>query len=276
MEPSKILEKNSGDVEAFYNEFSKKFIDDIVEGNERVARQLKFFGKAIPTTTQRVLIVGFGSGETAYFIANEIAPRAKIFAVDVSAECLRLARSLFPHSRIEYRNENVLTTSIEGQWEVVVLPDVYEHIPMGSRKTLHEKLDRALTDNGRILLTIPSPGKQESLRAIGSGLQIVDETVTLDDLIEMATDVGGLLTYFNMISVWETDDYIHAAIQRGAERVRSIQPPDLIPLKGWPRRTLWMRAKDFLDYRLSFAKVRYGLRRSRVTRKLHRTSNENP
>jgi len=170
----------------------------------------------------------------------------------------------------------VTTDSIDGKWDVIILPDVYEHIPKDARATLHQKIDQLLTERGRILVTVPSPGKQASLYATGEGLQIVDEIVTLEDLHVVARSVGGVLTYFNMISVWETDDYIHAAIQRGAERVRSIQPPDLIPLKGWPRRTLWMRAKDFLDYRLSFAKVRYGLRRSRVTRKLHRTSNENP
>jgi SAM-dependent methyltransferase len=259
-----------GEVESFYDDFSRKFIEDIVQRNDRVARQLIFFSNAIPSNAGRILIIGFGSGECAYFISTRIADHATITGVDISSQNLRLAQSLFPHPRIEYRKLDVITEPLEGQWDVIVLPDVYEHIPIESRAILHSKVNRGLTANGRVLLTIPSPGKQDSLRALGRGLQVIDETVTLNDLILLANDVGGSLTYFNMISVWETDDYIHAVIERGAQQVQAIREPDMIPLKGWPKRTVWTKGKGLLADRLYLSKLQQALRRRRIQSKLRR------
>ena len=47
-------------VEAFYDDFSRRFIEDIVQGNERIAQQLNFFAKAIPSDAQRILVIGSG------------------------------------------------------------------------------------------------------------------------------------------------------------------------------------------------------------------------
>ena len=259
-----------GEVESFYDDFSRRFIEDIVLANERVAQQLIFFSNAIPSSSERILIIGFGSGQVAYSLATKTANQATITALDVSAENLRLAQSLYPHPRIEYQKLDVITEAVDGEWDVIVLPDVYEHIPAQARPVLHSKLNQGLTANGRVLLTIPSPGKQDSLRTAGRGLQIIDETVTLIDLVRLADDVGGLLTYFNMISVWETDDYIHAAIERGAQHVRAIREPDMIPLKGWPRRTVWTRGREFLAHRLYLSKLQQTLRRWRIQNRLRR------
>jgi len=119
---------------------------------------------------------------------------------------------------------------------------------------------------------VPSPGKQASLYASGHGLQVVDEVVTLEDLHLVARSVGGVLTYFNMISIWDTNDYIHAVIERGAESIRSLAENDKLPIKGWGRRTIWKRGLDFLGYRLRFYRLQERWLRQRVHRKLTRAS----
>ena len=259
-------------VEDFYDNFSKRFVDDIVEGNDRVKQQLEFFARAIPRETSRVLIIGCGSGQAAHFIVTKIAPNARLLGVDISSENLRLARNVFSSPSIEYRQLDVTADSIDGKWDVIILPDVYEHIPKEARATLHQKIDQLLTERGRILVTVPSPGKQASLYATGEGLQIVDEIVTLEDLRLIARSVGGVLTYFNMISVWDTNDYIHAVVERGAEPIRSLAENDKLPIKGWEPRTIWKRGLDFLGYRLRFYRLQEHWLRQRVRRKITRAS----
>jgi hypothetical protein len=111
------------------------------------------------------------------------------------------------------------TMILKGKYQVIILPDVYEHIPKMHRETLHAKLSNLLSEDGKIVITIPSPGNQHSLYEKGPGLQIVDKIVTLEDLVKLANDVGGTLTYFNTISVWETNDYIHAMIEKDVSRL---------------------------------------------------------
>lgn len=220
-------------VETFYNNFSPTFIRDYVYGNERIDRQLEFFTKAIHPDTARILVIGCGSGQGTHFIAKWIAKKAQILALDISSENLRLARSLFSHTRIEYHQVNVVTEVIEGNWDAIVLPDVYEHIPLAARGDLHRKFNALLSPQGKILFTIPSPGKQAALYASGEGLQVVDEVVTLEDLIEVGKAVEGTLTYWSTISVWNTNDYIHAVVERGAAEIGTIAQQDYLPIKGF-------------------------------------------
>lgn len=258
----------SQSVEAFYDEFSAKFVEDIVEGNERVEQQFIFLSRAIPSSAQSVLVIGCGSGQGAHFIATNVAVNAKVLAVDISTENLRLARSVFEHPQIEYRQVDVTADPLEGEWDAIVLPDVYEHIPTRARPVLHAKFDRLLSKNGRILFTVPSPGKQASLYATGKGLQVVDEIVTLEDLNQVARDVNGVLTYFNMISVWETNDYIHAVVERGAEAVGPIDERDRLPIKGWTQRSFWKKASESLKHRSSFNKLQQNRHRKRIQKQL--------
>lgn len=239
----------SSDVESYYDRFSKRLVRDLIYGNERIQQQLEFLSRAIPADTKSVLVIGSGSGQAVHFIASKVAPNAKVLAVDISANNLELGKTLFSHQNVEYRKIDITRDEVNGQWEVIVLPDVYEHIPRPVRDKVHAALDKLLSTNGRILLTLPTPGKQRALVEGGEGLQIVDEIVTLEDLAGLAASVHATLTYFNMISVYDTNDYIHSVIERHAESIRKITKNDMVPLKGWPKRNLIRRGLSFVNGR---------------------------
>lgn len=259
-----------GEIRNFYEGFAAGFVDDYIQGNERVQQQCQFFSRIIPRTAERILVLGCGSGETAFYIASKVAPRARVMAVDISSTALRIANALFLHKRIEYRQADVTEQTLGDNWDVIILPDVYEHIPRESRKAFHSRLDRLLAKEGTLLLTVPSPSKQASLYASGKGLQLVDEIVTLGEFIELAQDVHGTLTYFNLISIWARNDYIHAAIQRGADESAPVGAADRVPIRGWPHRTVWVRGREFVLYRFRLFKLQELGRRWRVWRHLPR------
>ncbi len=222
----------SGEVERFYNEFAPRLVGDLVKGNPRVRRQFELLRSAVPPGVTHVLVIGFGSGQVAHYLA-QLATGARVRGVDVSSENVRIAKALFAHPRVSFEQLDVTRQALGGSYDLVVLPDVYEHIPVAARAVLHAELARSLNPNGRVILTLPSPGHQEALREQGHGLQVVDETVTLSDLVRLASDVGGELTYFNSISIWKTNDYLHAVIERGAGRERPLAASDRLPIKGW-------------------------------------------
>ncbi|MGH8247327.1 MAG: class I SAM-dependent methyltransferase, partial [Gammaproteobacteria bacterium] len=224
----------SENVESFYDGFSATFVGDYVRGNRRCERQHRFFSDAIPKTTTAVLVIGCGSGQGAHYIATRVAKQANVLAIDISAENLRLARALFPHPRIEYRKVDVVAEHLEGVWDIIAFPDVYEHIPRQMRTALHAKLDKLLAPRGRILLTVPTPAGQAETVASGGKLQIVDEPVTLSDLTGMAGDVHAVVSYYAQVSIWRTNDYAYAVVERGSAMCRPVASADRIALKGFP------------------------------------------
>ena len=216
----------SSPVEQFYDTFSDRLVRDYIFGNRRVLRQLGFFSRAIPSTSRRVLVVGCGTGEAAQLVAKRIAPRSQVLGIDISSANIRFARELHPHSRVRYQHADILTGEIEGTFDVALLPDVYEHISQVDRPRLHSILDRLLSANGRILLTVPSPATQICLARTG-GLQYIDEIVRAEDIFCLARDTNCQLAYLNTIAVWQTNDYVHAMICRNAGH--------LYPLDDWTR-----------------------------------------
>jgi len=260
--------KTPRSVASFYDDFSKRFVDDIVQGNERVELQLKFLLQATPAEARDVLVVGCGAGQSPLLLATKAAQSARVVAIDLSKDALNLAQRVFGHRRIEYLEADVISEPLNGKWDVIVFPDSYEHIAVRDRAALHVKLDGLLSDVGRILLTVPSPGKQRMLKESGQGLQIIDEVVSLEDLRELARSVKGTLTYFNMISVWQTNDYVHAVVERGADRPGEITQFNMVPIKGCSKRNLWIRGRDFLRYRLRIGVIEEAWKRRRLMKRL--------
>jgi 2-polyprenyl-3-methyl-5-hydroxy-6-metoxy-1,4-benzoquinol methylase len=258
------------EIRGFYEGFAVKFLEDYVHGNERVKKQCQFFSMVVPRESRKILILGCGSGEAAFHIATKVARQARILAVDISAAALEIATKLFSHERIEYRQGDAIEHAPSGEWDCVILPDVYEHVPKERRGALHAQLNSLMSKEGAVLLTVPSPAKQASLRASGTGLQPIDEIVTLEDLLELATDVHAVVTYFNVISVWERNDYIHAVIQRGGNQTGPIGLVDSVPLRGWPYRGIYVRGREFALYRLRLLKLQELGRLWKVRRRLRR------
>ncbi len=225
-------------VKDYYDDFAGHLLRDYIRGNARLTAQHDFCRDALSPRTGSVLIMGCGSGESSYYIAQKLAPKADIWAVDISPENIRMAQALFPHPRITYRVMDITQTSPGQQFDAVLLPDVYEHIPRAQRNILHQALHRLLNPRGQVLITIPSQSHQENLMAAGKGLQVVDEVVSLQDLQVLADDIQGHLSYYNIVNVFRSGDYVHAVVAAGPEAEYRLCDTDRTALRraNRPRR----------------------------------------
>ncbi|MDH5234587.1 MAG: class I SAM-dependent methyltransferase [Gemmatimonadota bacterium] len=244
----------SVEVTAYYDERSRGWAKQFASGNRRIDRQRALVSAAMRRDARQVLIIGCGIGDLAHHIATRVARSAHVRATDISSVAVAIARRLHAHRRVEYQVLDVVTGEVEGQYDVIILPDTYEHIPASLRPTVHERLSRAMAPQSMCILTLPSPGHQRHLERQGEGLQVVDEIVTLDDVQALAKDVGGEVSYFNMVHVWRANDYIHAVIERGAAAEAPLARADRTPLKRapdavWRRRLLRATGIRFLTGR---------------------------
>ena len=260
-------ENMTSKVKEYYDAFGKTFIRDLIRENPRVKAVHRLFREAIPVQTKSILVVGCGSGRDAWELVERVAPQAEVLAVDISGNNIRIAETLFYHPRVTYKMVDILEDDIEGWWQYIVLPDVYEHIPKDRRSDLHQRLKQHLTHDGRIIMTCPTPWHQQMLREQGKGLQIIDEDVTMEDVQSFAKDIGGFVGLYRAMSIWNSNDYFHAIIERKSG-LYPIDNSNFVAIKGNPPKSLWLRFwVAFRDGSKLRTLLRF-MRRRRIEKKL--------
>jgi cyclopropane fatty-acyl-phospholipid synthase-like methyltransferase len=126
------------------------------------------------------------------------------------------------------------TITVGGTFDAIVMMDVYEHIPRSRVRVFHDVLAGMLTPGGSVLLTTPSPLHQARLAATNpEALQIVDETIGVEEIAELARAIGGTVTSFNYKAVWRSNDYVHTVIERAPRHEKLAD-----------KRTVWRKLLD--------------------------------
>jgi SAM-dependent methyltransferase len=75
----------------------------------------------------------------------------KLLGIDYSETAISLARMLNPHMRFEHRD--LLAAPIPGEYDVVTLLEVIEHLPPDSLPNFLEAVNGLLRPGGRLILT---------------------------------------------------------------------------------------------------------------------------
>jgi hypothetical protein len=180
----------------------------------------------------------------------------RVHALDISPATIAAARRLFGEDgRVTFEVSEMEEVPRFAPYDIIILLDVYEHVPWKTWPRFHSILDRSLSPTGSLVLTMPSPLHQEHLARVNpAGLQVVDQVVQLEDLVTLAKAVSGQLVYFSYVSIWNTNDYLHAIIRRG---------PSYQPL-GWQRPE---RVGDRIRRRITFWLERAGQRNRSARRR---------
>ena len=142
---------------AFYDGFARKLLGDYVTGNARMERALGFALTSLPAGQIDVLDVGCGIGWSSSEIARNRAA-AMIRGVDLSPRLVAMADALFgAEPRVGFEVGDFIEGRFKGQFDAIVLLDVYEHFPASERPVVHERLGALLKRDGCVILTVPTP-----------------------------------------------------------------------------------------------------------------------
>ncbi len=203
------------EIASFYDEALEHRLRDYIYGNERITAALELANSLIERSTERVLEVGCGLGISAAELV-QAQDWVKVHAVDISPKNIAAANRLFGgNDRLTFEVSDMREVPRLAPYDLITLLDVYEHIPRENWPQFNAVLGEALSATGTIAITTPSRLHQEYLaRESPAGLQIVDETVELPDLLALAKDVSGTLVYSKQVSIWNINDYLHAVIKR--------------------------------------------------------------
>jgi len=248
-------------VKEFYDEFSARLLRDYIHGNRRVDLIHRFLREAVPPSTGHVLEIGCGTGALADFLSRQVAPAAHIDAFDLSSSNIEIAQALFASPRINFFQDDVLSTDkLTPPYDLIIIPDVYEHLPRETRAHFNAKVKTLLGPEGKIVLTCPTPGYFDWMKRNGHALQVIDEDITMDDLLNLARDADAPITFLRMVNVGLSNEFMHVLFERGGHQSQRVQPVSQTLVKMPARHNLLTRGWNRLGALWRLAKVTPKLR----------------
>jgi 2-polyprenyl-3-methyl-5-hydroxy-6-metoxy-1,4-benzoquinol methylase len=210
-------------VEAFYDNFIGKSLHDYIYGNLRIEVAVNLVLKHLPSISCNALEIGCGMGVATEMIARK-RPDLRIVATDISIKRIEYAKLLCQRSNIEYlcadveslvKTEKIRKGGGGGVFYVVYLIDVFEHLPPDQRHNIQCAIGELLSENGKVILTYPTPLFQNYLRNNKPNeIQIIDEDIELKHISDFAEDIQGIVTYHQYVSIWRRYDYVHTIIEK--------------------------------------------------------------
>jgi 2-polyprenyl-3-methyl-5-hydroxy-6-metoxy-1,4-benzoquinol methylase len=186
----------------------------------------------------RILEIGCGIGTLTELLAAELDTEGAVVAIDLSPRSIQVAKSrLTRFSRVELHAGDILDLEISGSFDVIVLPDVIEHIPAELHRRLFARLAGMLSRHGFMLANYPNPYYLQWCRQHRPEvLQIIDQPIKADALLADVYASGLYLHFLETYSIWIREgDYVLAVFRRAAAANTFTPIPE-------PRRTLRRRA----------------------------------
>jgi cyclopropane fatty-acyl-phospholipid synthase-like methyltransferase len=205
------------DVKTYYDEYVGRQAQ--VGVNKRHRAILEWARRFGMHSDQSVLELGCGIGTLTGLLAGAQAAGGSVTAVDISPASIESAEGrLSAFDNVRLLAGDVLEMKLEGRFDVVVLPDVIEHIPVERHATLFERVASWVKPDGFVLLHYPSPHYQEWTRKHHPDrLQIVDQTIHVDVLASNAYAHGLCIDRLETYSIWMREgDYVVALLRPSA------------------------------------------------------------
>lgn len=195
-------------VAQYYDDFSAKQIEmGINARNLSIQRWLEEYGLKPHHT---VLEIGCGIGTQTQLLAEYLDSNTKIVANDISPKSIDIAKQrLAKHTNITFIADDIIKYPIKEQFDVVLLPDVIEHIPIEQHSELFKKISQCLKPTGFVLIHIPNPQFLEWCHInMKDKLQVIDQPVFTDILIKNTYPHGFYLHTLRTYSIWvDNGDY---------------------------------------------------------------------
>jgi len=132
----------------------------------------------------RVLEIGCGIGTVTELLAQYLK-EGSILGADISPKSIETAQTHLAH----HKNASFLVTDMSDMqqptlFDVVVLPDVLEHIPIEQHRNLFRVIRANIKPDGFVFINIPDPRFLEWMHQYApEKLQVIDQPIHADILV---------------------------------------------------------------------------------------------
>lgn len=194
-----MLETNT--IKNFYDDFSDRQLNTGVnERHKAIIIWLKKFGLK---PGLKILEIGCGIGTLTELIAKAVKNKGTISAIDLSEKSIEIAKTRLKRFRnVEFNSTDILENNLSQKYDLVILADVIEHIPLEKHPLLFRILQNVLNINGFIAVNIPDPYCLDYKLKTKKRLQIIDQPVYLDELSKNVIANNLKIDFLKTYAVW--------------------------------------------------------------------------
>jgi 2-polyprenyl-3-methyl-5-hydroxy-6-metoxy-1,4-benzoquinol methylase len=232
----------------FYNDFVNRQLKSGIYSRHR--HILKKLLQLNLCNAKNVFEIGCGIGTVSGLILKHLR-KGTLLAIDLSPDSIEVAKQrLSKFQNVEFVAADVMEFEIQQQFDMIVLPDVLEHIPMEQHHELFVKLKQLLNPGGKIVIHIPNPYHLDCCRAQGMEMQIIDQALYLPLLVDNLKETGLFVSYLEVYSIWVKEgDYQFITLEHEEKFATSTPVIRNVPLLKK------LREKISYEYRRRFGKA---------------------
>lgn len=168
------------------------------------------------TSTSNVLEIGCGIGSVSGLILKHITS-GKLVALDISPESIKMAQTIYSgYSNAEFLVNDMTNFTHSLKFDVIVFPDVLEHIPVEQHAFIFETISKLSNPNAVVLINIPEPNHLNWLReAHPEKIQIIDQALSLRDLLNHSYPFGFELHSVTPYALhYNVNDYVSIVLKK--------------------------------------------------------------
>jgi trans-aconitate 2-methyltransferase len=205
---------NQEKIKEYYNNYTDR--QSSVGVNARHHSILKKSITAGLRSHHNVLEIGCGIGTFTSLIIPYVKT-GKIVSLDISPRSIEIAKAKYPARNVTFLAADAVEYDFKDElFDVIVLPDVLEHIPIELHHQLFEKLAKVLKPSGFIFIHIPNPYYLEWCHEHRPDLlQVIDQPITTDILVQNTYSHGLIIEELKSYSIWVVHhDYQYAVLRK--------------------------------------------------------------
>lgn len=212
-------EKNRKELVNYYDDYvSRQKQVGVNLRHHSIIEKLKYAGLK---SHHQVLEIGCGIGTFTSLLVEEVK-EGSIVSMDISGKSIEEAKLVFgKYAQLELIHADVVEYNFKDiTFDVVVLPDVLEHIPIEFHNKLFEKISKVLSPSGFVFIHIPNPYFLEWCHQYNPEmLQIIDQPITTDLLVRNTYPHGLYIHELKTYSIWVVEgDYQYIVLKPAISR----------------------------------------------------------
>lgn len=185
----------------YYDGFKTRQIKTGVNSRHRII--ISSLRKAGLKKHHKVWEIGCGIGIISG-ILSKIVRKGSVVGVDLSPESIEFAKHKYQlKTNLTFIASDILDFKTEATFDVIVMPDVLEHIPIEQHDKIFAKVKQHINPNGILFINIPTSNYLEYLaKNKPEDLQIIDQPIESNEIINNIEKYGFQLFFFKTYSLF--------------------------------------------------------------------------
>lgn len=204
---------------SYYNTVVQTKLHNYLYGNPRVdaAWETVLAYKPARSAPLKVLEVGCGVGGVCRRM-HKMWPDAYITGIDISTKSIEIANKLFANHKTKFVEGILTPETFNETFDLIIFMDVYEHIAVHDRPTVHAAIKKLLNNKGRLILSVPTPHNLKwSAIHKPETMQPVDEHISLSVVNQLALDTDTEVLLYKIKDIWNVGDYAHIVFEKNSD-----------------------------------------------------------